>query len=173
MVIPSWPQLTPDREASWSSHSHVAPGLPIRSAAWKTFCNREPEAQTETDWEMGLFSPLWFILVFILLPETWQTPSPVSQLPSAGIRAPCWATAFSRMETGMCLAERLFLPFHLAHYFSTSQLFIPSTFLASLLFPCTCTTNADILPHLHVSLSADVMKLQSKCSATTKHQEEM
>lgn len=77
------------------------------------------------------------------------------------------------MEIGLRLAERLFLPFHLAPYFSTSYLFIPSPFLASLLSPYSCTANIYILPHLHICLSDDATELQSKLSVTTKHQKEM
>lgn len=60
-MVPSWPLLNHDRGASQSPHSHRAPGLPIRPAVWKPFCNREPAAQTDTDCRLrnvAVFSPL-------------------------------------------------------------------------------------------------------------------
>ena len=61
MVVPSRPLLNLDRGASQSPHSHTDPGLPVRSAVWKPFCNREPAAQTDTDCRLrnvAVFSPL-------------------------------------------------------------------------------------------------------------------
>lgn len=152
-------------------NSHIAPHLTIRSALWKSFCSRDPAAQMQTaDWEMGLFFPYEFILVFILLPETWKTRSPVLQLPSAGTQAPRWGTASPWNGKGDVSGRKAIPPLSNHSLFFYLPSVSPSPLLLSLLFPYACSSNIYILPHLHICL---LMELQSKLSATTKHQKEM
>lgn len=175
MVVPSWPPLNPDRGASQSPRSHTAPGLPVRSAVWKPFGNREPGAQTDTDCSLrnvAVFSPLIHTGLYF---AAGDLASSISCIAAAICRYPSSSLGNSLppgMEMGMRLAERLFLPFHLAHYFSASHLFIPSPFLVSLLSPYACTANVYILPHFHRCPSDGARESQSKLSAATKHQKE-
>lgn len=64
--------------------------------------------QTQTaDWEMWLFPPLWFIVAFILLPETWQTISCVAaaicRYPSSVLR-----NSLSRAWKHVCVWQKGF-----------------------------------------------------------------
>lgn len=175
-MVPSCHLLNPDRGASQTPHSHRAPWSAHQACCLEGLLQQGASStdrhrlQTAKHGRFLHFDSYWSLFCC-------QRPGKLHLLcRSCHLQVPkllAGEQPLPGMETGMCLAERLFLPFHLAHYFSTSHLFIPSPFLASLLSPYACTTNVYILPHLHICQSADAIELQSKLSATTKHQKEM
>lgn len=138
-AAPSWPPLSPD------GGRHYVPTAPWPRCAHRVCCLETlvQRGASSTD-RHSLLTTVAFLFPL--------TPSPVVQLPSAGTQLLFGEQPLMGTKAGMHLAEKLFLPFHLVHWFSASHLFIPSPFPASLLSPYACTANVYIIPHLHIHL---------------------